>query len=452
MPSELIQALMNMIGHPIKVNTEELVHKAMVICDEKGQRWDRERISGDKMAAVLSIKTGLPMQYLLHFDRSLMEHFGFTLQNLILALALEHGKQIGNAFDIPPGQLIVLIIESIQEKMDTKNSGMVFCKKRENISVLMIASLGAGLCNIKTVQSLVNLLIAPNAEALRIVIDKKVVNLYELINFESRDGMRYLLQLGQSSIAKTGRFMEEIFKELKKLNLLSNKKSAIWGGDAKIWGWLLCNSFFNFVEVGNGESCNSLGIKPRLKGKYAWQVHNIRVSDWGEFLTETFDYNDSAKDHEVECLKTELELLNDYVEDCVDTINNESATSFIKSLENKFVLSGCAFLDTPLKGVADICINLVHKNAKLMQNQISHDNLLDRFVALQYHLFELTPEGIIGLTHDQLMQAGSCASSPSSDGSEFSPISKITQAKNKLLQRGKSIVSKVNCVRKLKMD
>ena len=441
-----------MIGHPIKMNLFELVQKANVICGERVHKLEDGRISGDRLAAVLSMKTGLPMQYLLHFDKRLTEEFGYTLQNLIQALALEHGKQMGNAFDIPPGQLIVLIIEAIQEKMDNKETGLTFCKKRENISALMVASLGNGLCNIPTVRALAELLIRPNAKELYVIIDKKVTNIYEQVNFDSRIGMRYLLQLGQTNIFQAGRFLGEIHKELKNRGFLSKKVSFSFGGDAKIWGWVKKDGFDIFVALKNGESCNSLSCRPKNSGRYAWQVHNICISDWGEFLHGTFNFQDSAKDLEKEDVRVELELLNDYVEDCVQVLHDAPAETYLCTLRKNFVLSGCAFFTTQLKGMAKICHDLIRQNNQLLHDHISHDNLLDRMVALQYHLFELSPDGIVGLTHDQLMQAGSCASSPSTEGGTISPDQNFTQANFELLQQGELTALKGKCARKLKLD
>ena len=443
---------MNMIGHPIKVDLPMLVHKATIISEERVHKLENGRISGDRLAAVLSMKTGLPLQYLLHFDKSLINEFGYTLQNLIQALAIEHGKQLGNSFDIPSGQLIVLIIETIQEKIDNKDSGLIFCKKRENITALMIASLGNGLCNIRTVRALANLLTQPNATELFVIIDKKVTNIYETVNLKSRMGMRYLLQLSQTNIGQTGRFLEEVFKELKKRNFLSRNISFSFGGDAKIWGWKYCNGSNIFVKLKDGESCNSLGCHPKNNGKYAWQVHQIIISNWGSFLRDTFNFADSAKDQERENIRVELEHLNDYVENCVETLNDAPVTTFLQSLRTDYITSGCAFFTTQLQGMSNLCRNLIFENSQLMQDHISHNDLLDRFVALQYHLFELTPEGIVGLTHEQLMQAGSCASSPSSDGNLSSPGVLFTQANFEQLQRGELAALKGKCARKLKLD
>ena len=111
--------MMNMMGHPMKLDMLKLFRDAAAIFNEDAISKIPERISGDRFIGRLAMKTGSSMQYLLRIDAMLIKFFGSTLLDMIQTLALEISKISDKDLSIPPGQLINLVIEALDDKIET---------------------------------------------------------------------------------------------------------------------------------------------------------------------------------------------------------------------------------------------------------------------------------------------------------------------------------------------
>ena len=448
--------MMNMMGHPMKLDILKLFRDAAGIFNEDVITKIPERISGDRFIGRLAMKTGSSMQYLLRIDAMLIKFFGSTLLDMIQTLALEISKMSDKELNIPPGQLINLVIEALDDKIETIRKG-----KMDNIlpvHTLVISALGTDFTDIQlgVVKKIMDTFLEGGRDFHDRQAFQEILNLYEGTSFCAREGQRYLLKLLQKSEMQNKKFITALTRHLFDGGHFTQPVSYTLGGDPKLWGWVLKNKEMLFEPLTLGQTHFGTGCKPNLDGSYV----QVRMPFWGNFLVQEYDASNEAVSSDVKLINEELRIIHDFLTKSCEKLNGGVATDMARMLRTLFRESGCPFLVTQLKGFSVEFRSLISGIGAITSSHISHENLRDSFAALLFHVREFTPEGISGLNFDQLMLAGSCACSPSTctdsnaSGDEGLEIKLETEEifaeiGSKLLQKAKRGGSKVNCSRKL---
>ena len=444
--------LMNMMAHPIKLYLPKIARDAAQIFGEAEPMDCIQRISGDRFIGRLAMKTGMSMQYLLKIDAMLSEMFGATLLDAIQTLALEISSFSNNEWEIPPGQLINLVIEALDDKVETIKKG----KMPNILSVhsMVVSALGTDFCKIQlgVVKHFLDHFLGSmrGGRAITCTAFQKLTHLYENTSFEAREAQRHLLIMCQLNERQNKRYLSALIRQFFDCGICSLPVSFILGGGPMIWGWKLYSGEMHFRPLEVGSKHYGTGYKPNVDGISVC----TKMPFWGNLLFNQDSHLNDPILSDLNAITAELLTLQDFLSKACDMLNGKIVDNMARELRNLFRNTGCTFLRTQLQGFAVEFRNLIAGLGAVTSTHISLNNLRDSLTAMLFHVREFTPSGIAGLDYDQLLLAGSCASSPStgSEGSvESEPEFQIVKIGNKLLRKAKHGESKAKCARKLQL-
>ena len=441
-----------MMAHPIKLYLPKIARDAARIFGEAEPMESTQRISGDRFIGRLAMKTGMSMQYLLKVDAMLSEMFGATLLDAIQTLALEISSFSNNDWEIPPGQLINLVIEALDDKVETIKKG----KMPNILSVhsMVVSALGTDFYNIQLgfIKHFLEDFLGSNWEGDSKYGNafQKLVHLYENTAFEAREGQRHLLTMCQLSERQNKKYLTALIRHFFDCGNCFLPVSFILGGGPNLWGWILVSGEMHFKALKVGSRHYGTGCRPNIDGSSVC----TRMPFWGNLMFKQDSHLCDPILSNYDVITSELLVLRNFLTKSCEMLNGGMVENMARELRNLFRNTGCPFLCTQLQGFAVEFRNLIAGLGAVTSTHISLNNLRDSLTAMLLHVQEFTPEGISGLDFDQLLLAGSCASSPSTDSEnsvDDEHEMQIVKIGNKLLRKAKHGELKVKCARKLQL-
>ena len=148
-PRELVTALMNMLGHPVKFDIAMLIENVEQMMGLPKSKINMERLSGDRLLFHIAMKTGQGNCYMLHMEKKMIQFFGATVADMLQSIAFEianiQSSRISTSVAIPPGQLITLVLEALDEKTNSIKKGNYYNMVRFDNHIK--TALGNGFCN-----------------------------------------------------------------------------------------------------------------------------------------------------------------------------------------------------------------------------------------------------------------------------------------------------------------